>query len=154
MKQEYILYCQHTLQHSQKLDFYRIFKTQYTPSNCLDLTRNTSERRALIKLRISNHKLMIELGRYNQVPRENRTCPVCRSTQIEDETHFLFHCPKYTSLRNEFYNKIKSQLPNILFLPINELIIKLMNTSNYFVNIYFIKFISSCFDFRNNLLSV
>ena len=154
MKQEYVSYWQHTLQHSRKLEFYRIFKTDYTPSSCLDLTRNTSERRALVKLRISNHKLMIEIGRYNQVSKDNRTCPICGSNQIEDETHFLFYCSKYSSIRNEFYKKIQFQLPNIKFLPINELIIELMNTSNYLINIHLIKFISSCFDFRNKLLSV
>ena len=97
---------------------------------------------------------MIELGRYNQIPKDNRACPICGSNQIEDEIHFLFHCPKYSSIRNEFYKKMQFQLPNIKFLPINELIIKLMNTPNYFINIYLVKFISSCFDLRNRLLSI
>ena len=59
MKQEYISYCQNTLQHSQKLEFYRSFKTDHISSSYLDLARET----ALVKLRISNHKLMIEIGR-------------------------------------------------------------------------------------------
>ena len=58
MKQEYISYCQNTLQHSQKLEFYRSFKTDHISSSYLDLARET----ALVKLRISNHKLMIEIG--------------------------------------------------------------------------------------------
>ena len=66
MKQEYISYWQNTLQHSQKLEFYRSFKTDHTSSSYLDLTRGTAGRRALVELRISNHKLMIEIGRYNQ----------------------------------------------------------------------------------------
>ena len=41
MKQEYISYWQNTLQHSQKLDFYRSFKTDHTSSSYLDLTRGT-----------------------------------------------------------------------------------------------------------------
>ena len=76
MKQEYISYWQNTLQHSQKLEFYRSFKTDHTSSSYLDLTRGTAGRRALVKLRISNHKLMIEIGRYNQTTRDNhRHCP-------------------------------------------------------------------------------
>ena len=63
MKQKYISYCKNTLQHSQKLEFYRSFKNDHTISNYLDLTRGTAERKALVKLRISNHKLMIEQGR-------------------------------------------------------------------------------------------
>ena len=73
MKQEYILYWQSTLQHSQKLEFYRSFKTDHTTSSYLELTRGTSGRRALatVKLRISNHKLMIEIARYNQTTKDN-----------------------------------------------------------------------------------
>ena len=64
-KQEYISYWQNTLQHSQKLEFYWSFKTDHSSSSYLDLTRGTAGRRALVKLRISNHKLMIEISRYN-----------------------------------------------------------------------------------------
>ena len=37
MKQEYISYWQHTFQHSPKLEFYRIFKKDYTSCSCLAL---------------------------------------------------------------------------------------------------------------------
>ena len=63
MKQEIniISYLQNTLHHSQELEFFRSFKSDHTTSNYLDLTRGKVERKKLIKLRISNHKL-IELG--------------------------------------------------------------------------------------------
>ena len=67
MKQKYISYWQQALQRSQKLEFYKIFESEYAPSNCPELSTRTSERRALTKLRVSNHKRMIELGRYNQI---------------------------------------------------------------------------------------
>ena len=70
MKQEYILYWQNTLQHSQKLEFYRSFKTDHTSSSYVDLTRGTAGRRASVKLRISNHKLTIEICRYKQTTKE------------------------------------------------------------------------------------
>ena len=91
MKQEYISYWQNTLQHSRKLEFYRSFKTDHTSCSYLDLTRRTAGRRALVKLRISNHKLVIEIGRYNQTTKDNRHCPVCGSNLIEDEVHFFFN---------------------------------------------------------------
>ena len=90
MKQEYISYWQDTLQHSKKLEFYRSFKTDHTSSSCLDLTRGTAGRRAFVKLRISNHKLMIEIGRYNQTMKDNRHCPFCGCKVIEDESKFTF----------------------------------------------------------------
>ena len=90
IKQEYISYWQTTLQHSQKHEFYRSFKTDHTSSGYLDLTRGTAGRRALVKLRISNHKLMIEIGRYNQTMKDNRHCPFCGCKVIEDESKFTF----------------------------------------------------------------
>ena len=113
MKQEYNSCWQNTLQHSQKIEFYRSFKTDHTTSNYLYLTESFAGRRALVKLRISNHKLMIELGRYSQTTKDNRHCPFCEFTLIEDEVHFLFRCPTYSMIRNNFYNKIKTLIPNI-----------------------------------------
>ena len=149
MKQKYISYWQQTLQHSQKLEFYLIFKNQYAPSHYLDLTTRTSERRILTKLRISNHKLMIELVT-NQISRDNRLCQVCGSNQIEDEIHFPFHCSKYSIIRDNFYSKIQTLIPNIRQLPVNEQIIELMNSSNYFINLQLIRFITSCLILATN----
>ena len=102
MKQEYISYWQNALQHLQKLEFYKSFKTDHT-SSYLDLTRGTAGRRALVKLRISNHKKMIEIGRHNQTTKDNSHCPLGGSNLIEDEVHFLFQCPTYSMIRNIFY---------------------------------------------------
>ena len=94
MKQKYISYWQNTLQHSQKLEFYWSFKTDHSSSSYLDLTRGTAGRRALVKLQISNHKLMIELGGYNRTTtKDKRHCSFCGSNLTDDELHFLFHRP-------------------------------------------------------------
>ena len=75
MKQEYIsILAKHPSTFS---GFYRSFKTDQTSSSYVDLTRGTAGRRALVKLRISNHKLMIEIGKYNQTTKDNRHCPFC-----------------------------------------------------------------------------
>ena len=153
MKQEYISYCQNTPQHSQKLEFFRSFKTDHTTSGYFVLTRGTAGGRALVKLRINNHKLMIEIGRYNQTTKDNRHCPFCGCNVIEDEVHFLFQCPTYSMIRNKFYYKVKTLIPNITQLPVNGLINELMNSSNYSINILFIKYISACLDVRDKLLS-
>ena len=60
-----------------KLEFFRSFKGDHTTFNYLAVTRRTAERKKLVKLRKSNHKLMIELGRYNQTNRDNWNCPFC-----------------------------------------------------------------------------
>ena len=51
---------------------------------------------------------------------------------------FLFQCPTYSMIRNKFYYKVKTLIPNITQLPINGLINEPMNYSNYFINIQFI----------------
>ena len=154
MKEKYIAHWKHTVQNSPKLKFYSIFKSNYTPSIYLDLTRKNPDRKALVKLRISNHKRKIETGRYEKVSRCDRLCTLCGLNNIEYEIHFLFHCPNYSSIRDGFYNKIDNKFSNFKQLPLTELIIELLNSSDYFINIQLVKLISPCIDLRNKLLSV
>ena len=104
----------------------------------LELTSRVSDRRTLTKLRISNHKLMIELGRYNNTPRDNRLCPVCDCNTTEDEIHFLFYCSKYATITDNFYKKIQPIIQNVSRLPVPDLILELMNSSDYFDIIQFL----------------
>ena len=91
MQQKYISHWQHTIRNSKKLEFYNTFKDEYTPSCYLDLTRKLNNRKELVKLRIGNHKLLIETGRY-----DNRLCPTCKSNQIEDDSEIdLLYFPLY-----------------------------------------------------------
>ena len=95
MRKKYICLWQHNLEHSKKLEFYKVFKNQYSSSNYFTHLRNFPDRRNLVKFKISNHKLRIEAGRcirkitYSS-PRELRLCQLCQSNQVENETHFLF----------------------------------------------------------------
>ena len=117
IKQKYITYCQHTIHHSKKLQFSSLFKHDYKISSYLDLIRNSANRKDLVKIRTSNHKLMIEIGRNNQTSSNDRFCPICNSGITEDEFHFLFHYPKTQSQgRNSTIksNKILSTLISYL----------------------------------------
>ena len=60
IKQKYITYWQHTIHHSKKTQFNSIFKHDDKISSYLDLTRNSTNRENLVKIRIINHKLMFE----------------------------------------------------------------------------------------------
>ena len=104
MKEKYISFWRHNLEHSKRLELYKAFKGEYSTSDYLYQLRNFSERRNLVKFKIGNHKRMIviELGRYqiDHVPRENRVnrlFPLYESKQIEDENHFLFQFQEYCS---------------------------------------------------------
>ena len=56
------------------------------------------DRIALTKLRLSNHKLMIEKGRHLKLDRNRRFCPFCPN-EVEDEIHFMITCKNYTGDR-------------------------------------------------------
>ena len=60
IKQKYITYWQHTIHYSKKTQFNSIFKHDDKISSYLDLTRNSTNRENLVKIRIINHKLMFE----------------------------------------------------------------------------------------------
>ena len=60
----------------------------------------------LIKLRSGTLKLNIELGLYNNTPRESRLC-LCRNMNVvENEYHFVLVCPAYRSVRTHFFANI------------------------------------------------
>ena len=56
--------------------------------------------KTLVKLRISSHKLRIETGRYDNIPRDERLCSLRNYNRIEDETHFLLDCPSFPSIKD------------------------------------------------------
>ena len=76
-----------------------------------------NERSLLAQFRCGILPLCIETGRYVGEKPEERLCKICDSQQIEDETHFLLHCPFYSVLRDNIFSSIEhvdfDQLPDI-----------------------------------------
>ena len=91
-------------------------KNNFTPSSYLGLTSKLSESNELVKFRIGNHKLRIRTGRYDQIPRVNRLCPICASHQIEDESHFPIYCNEYSILRLKNRTNIIPTFATIAFV--------------------------------------
>lgn len=85
------------LHKSPKLDFYKTVKEKPTAEKYIKLLP-LDLRRYISRIRISAHRLPIELGRYtapHPTPRSDRTCPICIHEgilQLGDEHHFLFSC--------------------------------------------------------------
>ena len=151
-QKKYITHWKHSLCNSQKLEFYNVFNDSYTPSIYLDVTRKNPNRKTLVKLRISNHKLNIKTGKYDKISGCDRTCPAF-GLNIEDEIHFVFNCPQYSSIRDDFFNNIKNRIPNYKHIPISTLIIQLMNSTDYYLNKQLVRCVSPCLEMRDNLLS-
>ena len=54
---------------------------------------------------------MIEEGRYRNIARSLRICPLCSMKVIEDEYHFLLVCPIYRELRTKLLPKYFCRWP-------------------------------------------
>ena len=58
-------------------------------------------RLSFTRLRVSAHRLRIETGRWQRLPRDERTCS-CDSRAIQDEQHVIALCPQTQHLRNAY----------------------------------------------------
>jgi hypothetical protein len=98
-------------QGGNKLRTYRIFKKDCTP----DII-SRSNRRNLTRLRCGVLPLHVETGRFNRpsTPLPDRLCQFC--DKIEDELHFLLHCPFYDDLRYSLLSKFHPNNNDILHL--------------------------------------
>ena len=82
----------------KKLGTYAKFKTEVKFENYLNTVNDFKIRRNLTQFRLGVHDLEIERGRYGRksLPIEERRCKLCLSMMIqavENEQHFLLHCP-------------------------------------------------------------
>ena len=86
-------------------------KKNYNPSGYLD----------------STPKNRVETGRYDKIPLDERICPLYSGNKIEDETHLLRDCQRYSSMRDIFLSKIKTKIDDIRNFSHENLISQLMN---------------------------
>ena len=94
-----------------KLRTYNIFKWNF---GCEDyITQNLDKRiRSLVaQFRFGILPLQIEIGRYRNIPVENRTCSSCINL-IEDEFHLLCECPLYTNARQNLFETVQLTNPD------------------------------------------
>ena len=73
----------------------------------LSIIENSTVRRTLSQYRLSNHKLQIERGRYENIPQDERIYRFCNSGEVENEYHFALTCQKYEDLRINSDNILK-----------------------------------------------
>ena len=101
-----------SIQESSKTDTYQMFKPDMKFEPYL-YHNNRKERVMMTKLRVSDHKLMIEVGRHHRpiLPRPDRKCPMCNEF-VEDEVHFLTKCCLYGT-RDKYWTDIFDRVPQI-----------------------------------------
>ena len=91
-----------------KLVFYANLKQTFGQENYLRL-KNIQNRNAIRDIRMSTHKLSIETGRYEKIPRDSRMCPCCKEKNVESEEHFIFECKNYKEERTNFLKMISKE---------------------------------------------
>ena len=92
-----------------KLRTYALFKKTFEYENYLNFHPDYKKRKFITKLRISAHRLEIEIGRYKNkasVQSKNRNCQHCDLKVTEDEKHVLMECPKYSDDRSIMFNQL------------------------------------------------
>ena len=95
---------------TSKIFLYSKIKTKYEIDKYI--SKNSFENRKLLcKMRVSDHFLEIERGRYKRIQRENRICKHCNINAVEDETHFFLKCKINKSLRNQLEKDINNICP-------------------------------------------
>jgi hypothetical protein len=72
---------------SSKLFLYSKLKSDIKLEEYLKSERNLKNRQLLTKFRLSDHNIEIELGRYKNIPRNQRHCKFCKT--LDDEFHFF-----------------------------------------------------------------
>ena len=90
---------------SPKLRYYNLYKYEKYPEEYLYFNITKYQRSLFSQFRCGILPLEIEVGRYRDVPLENRLCQVCRTEVIEDEIHFLCQCNKYNNIRRNLYQQ-------------------------------------------------
>ena len=106
----------------RKLDTYFSVKKEFNTEPYLNLEK-FHLRKAICKLRLSAHNLLIEAGRYvkpRSLPRSERICKHCDLKCIENEFHFLSQCPLYETERTMLYNQINHLNNNFTSLSDND----------------------------------
>lgn len=91
-----------------KLRTYCQLKNVYGPEPYMTLPLDRSKRSLCAQLRAGILPLAIEVGRFNSVPEEGRLCTLCNLNVIEDELHFVFHCPLYDEARQLLFQKMQN----------------------------------------------
>ena len=141
----------------KKLRTYAEFKTVIKFGNYPNIIKNQKIRFNLTRFRLGVNDLEIEKGRYKRhpVPKELRLCKLCRNIQIqaiEDEKHFLLHCPMYNTLRYDLYRNIATKQSNLLDLKDNEKFVWLLSQEDTDCSQWLSKFINKAFEKRKSTL--
>ena len=84
-----------------------LFMTCYASQNMVVHPFNPLlyKRSLLAQLRLGILPLEIKVGRFRNIPVENRLCKCCDNNVVENEFHFVCECVRYADLRTVLYSR-------------------------------------------------
>ncbi len=88
-----------------KLRTYKLFKQELKTEDYVNCLMTRFQRSTFAKFRCGILPIQIEVGRFRGQRECDRKCPICK-TAVESEIHFMFECPRYHNVRNEFLTNI------------------------------------------------
>ena len=94
-----------------KLRTYRKLKANFEAEKYLYTDVDKCSISTFVRVRISNCNLDIERGRYSKLPVEQRIFRLC-SSEVEDEFHFIMHCPKLSAYRVDLFESLSLVIPS------------------------------------------
>ena len=94
--------------------------------------------------------LLLETGRFVNLPVEERKCVFCSDNAVENEIHFLFECQLYTTLRTSFYSEMEALNNNFITLS-NEDKLKTLFSGSKFIR-KFCLYLDDCYRKRSSVL--
>ena len=83
---------------SSKSKNYALFKDNANAAKFLSILSGPSAR-TMKKFRSGNHKLPIEVGRWNDTDLQERKCNLCQTSSIGDEMHYILECLFFSSTK-------------------------------------------------------
>ena len=99
-----------------KLRNYIQIKDDYVTEPYVVFNLKRGQRSLCAQLRSGALPLAVEVGRYTGIPEEQRLCVVCDLGVVEDEFHFMFHCPMYNNLRLSLFEKMQDKNPDLFWM--------------------------------------
>ena len=87
-----------------KLRTYVSFKESLLSEDYIRYCKSRSQNSLIAQFRLGILPLKIETGRFTKIQIIDRKCNFCPEL-VEDEHHFLLHCPKYIHPCDKFYNE-------------------------------------------------
>ena len=140
---------------SPKAISFVMFKRSVCLEKYLHQVKNLKNKKALSRFRLSNHSLMIEIGRHlrPRLERNERKCPICKD-EVENEIHFLTKCPLYTDERDILFQVCRQNCIHFDALSYDEQkFIFIMTNENPDITRSLAKFICNSFEIRKEAIS-